>query len=758
MGEEYYTLENFFEVSDPSELKFERTRSLLSAVQQQRDYSVVQLLKHANGKLESILVDVATDGVPPNNGYGIKYKERLALFVSDNQKQLVEVWALRKNFPILIHQNQGPRDAPRSLCLYFESPAAILRSWTPQKFLRRIQWWLEKSATGELHPTDQPVEQLFFASKYELVLPWNFEEIRKSEDQRLVIARGPERPNGGLTCFLQALAKESQPQQGNVKHIDLNLPPIVQGHIECDPTTLGELSDILAGRGEDILLPEIKKALRAGVGQHGLPETTEDPPMIILLHIPIIRGKGDQPERIFHRAFMVPIGALKLGVATGALFLQEIPEGKVTVKKYFSSEGILGAEPATQWKDESVFPMDVLYQNDASLARIQSGISAEGPAGVLVGAGSLGSALLNLWGRSGWGEWTVIDKDHIKPHNLSRHTAYAKHIGQLKATVVAQLHDSAMEGASNITPLYADACDFSESSVISALSSTRLVIDASTTLEYPRAASGVEGLGRHISVFITPNGNAAVLLAEDNERLIRLRSLEAQYYRALIQESWGEHHLEGNLGTVWSGASCRDISMIIPYSRIIGHAATLSEQIPMVVSSPEARIQVWQRDAERGRIEVHDVPVAPDIRLRLNTFDLFIDAGLVQYLRELRTANFPSETGGVLFGYYDFNISAVMVVGVLPAPPDSNSSPGSFERGIAGLVEAVQEASRRTAGIVDYIGEWHSHPPGHSATPSSDDIIQLVHLALGMADDGLPAVQLIVGEQDVQVLQLTVQR
>jgi hypothetical protein len=69
------------------------------------------------------------------------------------------------------------------------------------------------------------------------------------------------------------------------------------------------------------------------------------------------------------------------------------------------------------------------------------------------------------------------------------------------------------------------------------------------------------------------------------------------------------------------------------------------------------------------------------------------------------------------------------------------------------LAKAVSEASRRTAGIVNYIGEWHSHPPGHSASPSKDDLIQLVHLALGMADDGLPGVQLIVGEDDLQVLQ-----
>ena len=64
----------------------------------------------------------------------------------------------------------------------------------------------------------------------------------------------------------------------------------------------------------------------------------------------------------------------------------------------------------------------------------------------------------------------------------------------------------------------------------------------------------------------------------------------------------------------------------------------------------------------------------------------------------------------------------------------------------------MDEASRRTAGIVGYVGEWHSHPQGHSASPSRDDWIQLIHLALGMSEDGLPGVQLIVGESGLQLL------
>lgn len=140
---------------------------------------------------------------------------------------------------------------------------------------------------------------------------------------------------------------------------------------------------------------------------------------------------------------------------------------------------MLNNQTATAWREKPIMPMEVLTQNDGAAARHQSGITEEGPVGVLIGAGSLGSTLLNLWGRSGWGRWTVIDKDHIKPQNLSRHSAYAQHIGETKATVVAGLHAAMMEGATEIVPLVGDATDFTQEPVTRALNGATLAVDAS---------------------------------------------------------------------------------------------------------------------------------------------------------------------------------------------------------------------------------------------------------------------------------------
>ena len=396
--------------------------------------------------------------------------------------------------------------------------------------------------------------------------------------------------------------------------------------------------------------------------------------------------------------------------------------------------------------------MEVLRFNDASAARMQSGLADPGPIGVLVGAGSLGSAMAGLWGRSGWGQWTVIDKDHVKPHNVVRHVAYAQHVGQPKAHVVAEVHDAATSGSSRIVPICADATDLSNNELREALTASTLVIDASTTLEYQRLASSFDELPRHVSVFITPDGNAAVMLAEDAKRSVRLRTLEAQYYRAVINEPWGEHHLDRNLGTFWSGASCRDISVVLPYSRVVAHAGLLAEQIQRAAGEAEAMIRVWSRDHDNGAVAMWEVPVSGERSVAIGGLSVFIDAGLEDKLRTLRHQGLPKETGGILLGYHDFNVNALVLVDALPAPADSDRSTAYFERGVEGLTRAVEGATRRTAGVVGYVGEWHSHPDGYSSAPSGHDLYQLVYLALGMSDDGLLAVQVIVSEDEVQIL------
>lgn len=613
MTEEFHDIAGFGELTDPEQLNLPRAQALVAAVREAADFTLMQLLSHTVPgvpRIEVLVVDVECDGVPSRNPAGIQYRERLALCVPEDPGSLVEVLAMRKSFPVLMHQNHGTRDGAASLCLYFEPTRTVMRTWTPQRFLRRIQWWLEQSAKGELHPVDQPVEHLFFASKYELVLPWNLDAIRATAGTKMAVARSKVRPDGGSTFFLRPGGNGGSWTAGSATLIELTLPPVVQGFVERDPSTLGGLADMLSHRGVQ-LLPPLIAALTEGVGSAGVPVGPAESFVVIVVYIPLVREVAGAVQQVSQRAFLVQGDVRKLGVKAGALYLLD--------KKYFVElqESMLARATATEWTSEPIFPMSVLQFPDSEAARKQSSVHAEGPRAALVGAGSLGSVMLNLWTRSGWGQWSVIDKDHVKPHNLVRHAAFSHHVGELKCDVVSELCEAATDGAATVMTVRGDACDVDVSAVKDALTAGSLVVDASAALEYPRHASFQDALPRHVTVFVTPSGNGAVLMFEDKARSMRLRTLEAQYYRALIQQEWGERHLEGNLGTYWSGASCRDISVAMPYSRIVVHASTLAEQVMSQAQSDEACIRVWERDSNTGKVLVH--VVVPEIERHLDS-------------------------------------------------------------------------------------------------------------------------------------------
>jgi len=145
--------------NDPGRLVYEISKRVYSACLNNKDFELIELRKitRKNGEINDIIVvDCINDQVPSRNSVGIKVRERLALVFSADK--LPEVRVLRKNFPIVPHLNVVSPNEPLSLCLYFEPWSAAVRTWTAQKHLHRILWWLSGTAKGTLHADDQSLE------------------------------------------------------------------------------------------------------------------------------------------------------------------------------------------------------------------------------------------------------------------------------------------------------------------------------------------------------------------------------------------------------------------------------------------------------------------------------------------------------------------------------------------------------------------------------------------------------------------------
>jgi integrative and conjugative element protein (TIGR02256 family) len=244
-----------------------------------------------------------------------------------------------------------------------------------------------------------------------------------------------------------------------------------------------------------------------------------------------------------------------------------------------------------------------------------------------------------------------------------------------------------------------------------------------------------------------------VLIAEDQARHQRIDALEAQYWRAVVTEAWGVTHVTKPAEKFTSGASCRDVSVVMPYSIIMAHAATLAEQIQAL--PPGAIIRVWQRDRSRGSVAAYDVPISEPLTETFPGLTLVWDRGTLAKVRSLRSGALPAETGGAIVGYYDLNEERVYVVDALDAPPDSIGTPDAFERGVKGLRTRLEEIGHRSAGQIIYLGEWHSHPQGYTSKQSDNDLWQLLYLGDVLKAEDLPALMFIVAEDDYRWLMRT---
>ncbi|MBD2598194.1 Mov34/MPN/PAD-1 family protein [Nostoc spongiaeforme FACHB-130] len=685
---------------------------------------------------EMLVVDCTNDGVPTKNEIGILYRERIGLIFYSEEAKMPEVRALRQNFPATPHQNHVNKGEPASLCLYFEPWEVIERSWTPQSHLNRVLWWLAETAKGTLHHEDQPVEQFYFRSPFEIILPPDFDEKIQQNDLFLTVKRVEDRVLLGY--FLQT-SQEKNVQLG-LTCIVLALQPVTHGAVEHFPYDLGTLDGQFAARGAtlfNLLCAEIERI----VGWEGVSKIAESQTLLIL-QIPIQRNDSTNVERSEYKAFYINVNLGQLGEVCGVL-----TDGRDG--KYYKIPSLVEiASSFDDWRSIDIGPIEVTFSLTNAAARQASGITTDTAefSGVLAGVGALGSVLADIWYRQAWGTWTFVDPDYIKPHNLARHTTKYFQVGQFKANAVKQMVEEIyFHGYAKAFAIVDSVTNWSNVQLKTSVETADIVIDATTTLAVPRELA-IAQLKRAASVFLTPSGYGSVLLLEDSKRDIRIDGLEAQYYGAILNNAWGEQHLNGHKGHLWVGAGCRDVSTVIPTDLLQLHAATLARQVRLTREQSDAAILIWHVEPQLGIISADTVSVAVPLTTLVDNWKIVWNVNLQEKVKQFRSVNLPNETGGVLLGYIDQKLQSIFVVDILPAPPDSLADSSGFTRGIQKLKEQIQSAQTRTANIVSYIGEWHSHPPGISTKPSSHDIRLLNYLVETLKHEGVPAVMLIVGE------------
>jgi len=229
--------------------------SLLRACEAHPDIDVVEIRGAPDGaQWNAIVVDVGDGTVAPRNAAGIHPRERLALVHRPAALMPFEVRALRSDFPETLHQNGVLSDEPRSLCLYDQPWSSLERTWTPAKFLTRVLQWLEKTADGSLHAHDQALEQLFFDSGWQVLLPVGFTRSLQDRSKTLRLRLIDESPRR-VTLAASFDTNESTPgASAPIQPLTFEIPGVAHPPIQFLPSTLGDLQDrfVRSGRRPSI--------------------------------------------------------------------------------------------------------------------------------------------------------------------------------------------------------------------------------------------------------------------------------------------------------------------------------------------------------------------------------------------------------------------------------------------------------------------------------------------------------------------------
>lgn len=729
--------QDFFDVPghlvSPSQLNIPKARELGLALETNRvEYAQLIETKKVLEDREVVVFDVEVE-IPQLRVHPIQPRERLSVTFEPTDQRTPKTEALRCDFPQVPHLNLHLQEFPRYLCIYADRYENVKQRWTAARFVQSIRDWLALTAKGKLHQSDQPLEPVLLDFIGNITIPGDLSAHGETPDL-LYVTRSMIPTTDDKPFFI---ARRQAPSQNDHEFLVSvhRSPPHVHGVINRYPATFENLVNMVQSSGLN-LLEDLRDRLKLW---HQKTPNLRDLEVLILILFPRTRTKDGPEERVDPWTFWSMDSLHILGSKLGVWEKQDEKLGL-----------LIPTDSTRKGADVSLGVLNTSYELTADLSATLNGrLNKKKIHFAAIGQGALGSQVVFNLARSCFGEtWTLIDNDILMPHNLARHTLFKEFIGSPKADGVAMLANDIVSDLKPFSPLRVDVLSpgNQEQPLREALQKSQLILDMSASVSVARRlAIDIKEGGRRVSLFLAPTGEDLILLAEDRARETTLDSIEMQYYRAVLTDQRLEGHLKLKEGQERYGQSCRDITFTLPHNLIAMHAAIGAAALQNLIDLPQASITIWRSDTYRN-VQCINVSPKPVIRLERGEWSIVTDEGLLERLYSFRQERLPNETGGVLLGAFDVERRLIYITDSLLSPPDSLELSTGYVRGCQGLNEALIGVGEKTNEMIEYIGEWHSHPPSSGTTPSNYDIRLFQWLTETMSREGLPAVMIIVGE------------
>jgi len=640
---------------------------------------------------------------------GVKKNEDVKFLFSSSFPLKAPTIQLRDDFPRCFpHIN--PSEKRVLPCIYEGDLSELLQqSGWMNEILNQLVDWLEKAASNDLLNYEQGWEPMrndriegFIRYDIDDVLS-AIEKIKQSSYLNLKIDYISR--NG-------AIIAGSLPQKDNVKIAQLAIfitPKVVEEYVPNDIMNLGQLCNYANSIGLDGLKDTIKEIDLGNI---------DDDKLFVILAI-------RRPADI-------------IGTDSNIEFLNFVINKKPNHRRN------KGKEKKRTLPDCTIGMLThVSLKSPALLQRI-SGAKInkdEIKPIVLLGCGSLGSKVGIHLTRNGNGPFRCIDNDLFMPHNNARHAltfTYPENKAELMSLSILSISGTKAE------PVKENAFDVD-------YSNSRMIIDSTASLPVRNFLMSRSDLPPIVSCSLYRKGRCGLLLIENRERTSRLTSIWAYlYYRSLSDTEIRKTLFSRNLDGVLIGQSCSSQTLVVDDARISLMASTMSLRIQGVLENglpDNSEILISEYD-DNYSLTSRMYAVSEFVKLeskKERDWEVYISGPVIDKMRELMHEKKPNETGGALLGSVFLYPKAIVITGLIKAPPDSTETPALFMMGIEGLEQEIKKTGRMTNGKVTYLGTWHSHP--HGGGPSSTD--KGTFRKLLFVRNYEPTVCLIVTETDV---------
>jgi len=695
----------------------------------------------ASESLDILIIEVDVE-VSQRHVVDISPIETVELSFNVQKDSLRGCRPIRNDFPMdAVHIMIGYPDNQPYICLWDRPFEELKPTLTPYALLARIKYWLEKTADGTLHEIDQPLEPVLLGSGIQAIIP---ADIENSSKRYVAFAN----PDAGLDSVIQFVEKDpSDTGKQSCILASFTVPPIEHRAVQYVPTNLKELHEILARIGFD-LSGELKRWI-ASIGDTS---TFKEASLVLLLSFPKMRMQQGVAESIEYWGFIVAkkhtitqvgealgafIDASSYGISATGVLLGDKKEEEINLKN-LEKFNIFSVVVQPELKSED---LPILSGYSKSLK----------PLLTAVGVGAVGSSILELAVRAGFGEWNIVDKDVFLPHNVIRHILGKYAVGRHKVECVEVYLNALVPGNPIQKAIVADIKNPRNKQEVldKSFNGAEMIVDFSASVVAARQLCEHESKARRCSVFLNPTGKDLVFFIESSDRSISLWDIEGSYYAALHHEMALDGHLTEDASTNRYGNGCRDITTQISAAQTSILSGIAFPQMLERFQSPKGFAAVWRSDLQSGEIKRINIAVSPAVEMKADEWRIRWNSEVLAQLFVARQKSLPNETGGILLGLVDLEHKMISISAHVFAPVDSVQRPYGFERGVQGLEDVMNDVIKQSDGQLRYIGEWHSHPDGVAASPSKDDENVFQYLSNCFDISGEPYCMAIINNKDV---------